>query len=47
MDSARPHYAQNAAQEIRENRGTLNRVRRSWTRRTIGSKKSGTSTSLS
>jgi hypothetical protein len=29
-----PHYVQNAAQEIGENRGILNRVRLSWTRRT-------------
>jgi hypothetical protein len=29
-----PHYTQNPAQEVRENRGTLNRFRLSWTRRT-------------
>jgi hypothetical protein len=33
-DGAPPHYIQNAAQEIRENRDILNRVQLSWIRRT-------------
>jgi hypothetical protein len=33
-DGAPPSYVQNVAQEIRDNRGILNRVRLSWTLRT-------------
>jgi hypothetical protein len=34
FNNAPPHHVQNAAHEIRENRGILNRVRLSWTRPT-------------